>query len=780
MDEFVMLPGQYAHGDFCNLCREIEATIRSHSSSSHSQQTVGARDVYLGRKSELLARSAHCHSCRAIVTCAEDDKTHLSQGPASIFAGDYDLSAHVMDKNPILCIAFGSLPSQSRQPSKRRELITQLGVVWLFSTEQNIPEDSATWLPGVPRLFDPEQCDPFMISDWLQCCNSLHGDRCVTPAAWLLRSEISRSFIDIELECIVTPSKEVPFVALSYVWGTVETLQALKSNINKLKQPGSLAPESGQIVPRTIRDAMAVCALTGQRYLWVDRVCIVQDDYETKQLHLHAMAETYAKAEFTIVAADGSDANHGLSGFGQSIEERQNHLVPFPNKPLIRGTMWALGDSFSSSTIWSSRAWTFQEHVFSRRLLYINKFVSWVCGSARWTETISASPNTSQSESTGKKLPLSDGKLFVIGWPSLAYYASMVQQYNMRQLTYDWDISNAFTGLMTQMCEGFPAGFFGGIPEFYFTICLLWQPKRSLRPRLAQNGANSLPTWSWLAWSGELDLQMWTCNTDTEFPPAVYEVTISPLVEWFKAPDRQSTSRIDDSYVIVRKHFLEKAAPPPEGWQKHDGDPGSAYHSYYTYHSRGHISSERKFRYPVPPFQRPRDINAVESSSRYLYAKVQKALFVFGTPENVAEESSDGEDGKYDAIELPLYTPSSMWAGFMRINTEDQEALPIGQTCEVIRISRGSLPLQDNNNPADARSQTHLRNVASKSREFQQRYPFKQCADRRELQQEQSFDFCFVLWIHWDGDTACRRALGMIWEPIWEQAGAEEVDIKLG
>lgn len=523
-------------------------------------------------------------------------------------------------------------------------------------------------------------------------------------------------------------------------------------------------------MPRTIRDSMRLCALAGQRYLWVDRVCIVQDDDETKQLHLRAMAETYAKAEFTIVAADGNDADHGLSGFGQSVGERQQHLIPFPSAPLIRGTKGTLRSGFSFNTVWSSRAWTFQEHVFSRRLLYIDKFLHWICASARWTETLSPFPYTPQSGAIESLNRSSDEKLFVIDWPSLAHFASMVDKYNVRHLTYDSDASNAFAGLMTQMCEGFPSGFFGGIPEFYFTICLLWQPKDCLQPRFNQPNARFLPTWSWLGWSGALDLRIWTCNTDTELSPSQTEVTICPVVEWFKAADRRNASRIDDSYFTVRKHFLENGAPSPPGWQKHDGDSDSGYKPYYTYHSREHIGSMRKFRYPIPPSQRYRDINIVDLSARYLYSHVQKAVFVLGAPEEDAPRRGGyDKDDRYTAIEIPLFTTFSTWAGSMIVNTYEKEAVSTGERCEVIRIAKGSLPLKDGN-PTTA----YLPGGVQIS------YPFKECVNRKELSGHNRFDFYFVLCIRWDGDTACRRALAVIWEPIWEQAGPEDVDIKLG
>ncbi|KAI1354003.1 heterokaryon incompatibility protein-domain-containing protein [Xylaria sp. FL0043] len=779
MGGVLALPSRSEQNGFCTLCREIDAILRSRIPGPHSQyEASGPRDIYLGKKSELLERSSTCQSCRAFVSCAEEDRGSLSISQGQLFARDYDFSAHLMDQNPVLGIAFGSLPSQSSNASERRQHLEQLGVLWLFSTEQDVPKGSTKWLAGRPRLFDPQQCDPSMIREWLNHCNCFHGDRCLKPQAWPPQYDITHNFIDTELECVVTPKEKVPFVALSYVWGTVETLQALESNIDRLKLPGSLSLSSSQVVPQTIRDAMRLCALTGHRYLWVDRVCIIQDNHTIKHQYLQAMAWIYAAAEFTIVAADGIDANHGLSGLSQGLEERRKHLVPFPSKSLIRGSLWTVGDSLSSGTVWSSRAWTFQEHVFSRRLLYVNKFVNWVCASARWTEALSLSPELILSKKEDHSS--ADGKLFVIDWPSLRYYASMVEQYNVRNLTYDWDVANAFGGLLSQMCMGFSAGFYGGVPEFYFTICLLWQPRKGLRPRFNQHDTRFLPTWSWLGWSGALDLQMWTCNTEMELPPAPYEVTITPVTEWFKGPDRDPDSHIKYTYFQVRKFFLESGASIPPGWEKHDGDLDSGYHPYYTYHEHGHIGTSRKFRYPIPPPQRYRNVTPVDSSARYLYSSVQKAFFIFGQPEKgTCQRPGPYKDGSYDIVELPLYTATSSWAGSIRVNIHESEELPVGQLCEVIRIAKGSLPLRDRELTNADQQGEHWRSTIDLGGS-QLSHPFQNCVYREELRDETSFEFYFVLWIRWEGDTVCRQALGMIWEPIWEHAGPETVDIKLG
>lgn len=90
--------------------------------------------------------------------------------------------------------------------------------------------------------------------------------------------------------------------------------------------------------------------------------------------------------------------------------------------------MWSAGTSHLSQTIWSERAWTFKEHVFSRRLLYFNKFVNWICFLARWKESWRSFVEPLKGREIELKKAEESGKLYAFDWPSLTEYASMIEQ----------------------------------------------------------------------------------------------------------------------------------------------------------------------------------------------------------------------------------------------------------------------------------------------------------------------------------------------------------------
>jgi hypothetical protein len=87
-----------------------------------------------------------------------------------------------------------------------------------------------------------------------------------------------------------------------------------RDNLFELQTPGKLRAQQSKI-PRTILDAIEVCRKANVPYLWVDSLCIQQDcDPQEKIQQIKNMDSIYKGSDFTIVAADGKDANAGIAG----------------------------------------------------------------------------------------------------------------------------------------------------------------------------------------------------------------------------------------------------------------------------------------------------------------------------------------------------------------------------------------------------------------------------------------------------------------------------------
>lgn len=160
--------------------------------------------------------------------------------------------------------------------------------------------------------YDPHAISVATLRFWLDACDACHAGHCAYVApeqgfgrpAWL---------VDVVRGCVVPAGADARYFALSYVWGigSDDAVVATKATLEALQVPGSLAAggDGGKAsVPRTVADAMELVGRLGERFLWVDRLCIPQDDGPAKEAQLRRMAFIYAGAYCTIVAAEGTDA----------------------------------------------------------------------------------------------------------------------------------------------------------------------------------------------------------------------------------------------------------------------------------------------------------------------------------------------------------------------------------------------------------------------------------------------------------------------------------------
>ena len=151
-----------------------------------------------------------------------------------------------------------------------------------------------------------------LVAGWIRTCESEHNSDC--NGSWRQIDDQSAGpfiVVDVEHRCLVQMSiAESRYFALSYVWGDSVLERTVKANL-KDRQMRMALPSK---LPTTIEDAMLVVKNLNERYLWVDFLCIVQDDAETKHQGIQQMDLIYSHAIATIIALEGSNADAGLSG----------------------------------------------------------------------------------------------------------------------------------------------------------------------------------------------------------------------------------------------------------------------------------------------------------------------------------------------------------------------------------------------------------------------------------------------------------------------------------
>jgi hypothetical protein len=158
--------------------------------------------------------------------------------------------------------------------------------------------------------------------------------------------------IDVARRCI-TEMDSCQFIALSYVWGAHMDLYAATymHNIKELMTDGSLTADK---LPRTLADAITICEQLRERYLWIDRLCIVQDNADDKQRQIEAMGHIYSAAKLVIIAAHGNGARFGIPGVSRPrcVGQRRVNLYG------LTTTSLALEKVVEPLTIWNTRGCT--------------------------------------------------------------------------------------------------------------------------------------------------------------------------------------------------------------------------------------------------------------------------------------------------------------------------------------------------------------------------------------------------------------------------------------
>jgi hypothetical protein len=130
----------------------------------------------------------------------------------------------------------------------------------------------------------------------------------------------------------ITGCEEGEWVALSHCWGTKSRFVTESSNIG-----ARMCEIPLQDMPPTFQDAVTTIRQLGYRYLWIDSLCIIQDDNQDWVAESTRMRGYYQHAAITIScdSAYGDDVgflNHERKAEILSVTLSSNDEVGFRRK----------------------------------------------------------------------------------------------------------------------------------------------------------------------------------------------------------------------------------------------------------------------------------------------------------------------------------------------------------------------------------------------------------------------------------------------------------------
>ncbi|KAH6961894.1 hypothetical protein BKA56DRAFT_561506 [Ilyonectria sp. MPI-CAGE-AT-0026] len=299
------------------------------------------------------------------------------------------------------------------------------------------------------------------------------------------------------------------FAALSYCWGSSRGLTTTKSSLPK--HCAALPMDS---LPPTLQQAINTTMQLGLRYIWIDALCIVQDDPDDWEREAAQMQNIYSTAVVTIAAAASSDASEGLfrpRGYNAPLRPPVRLHVRVPRLLRSHSTHvrhWYVLPSNAKNFLpepgpVDKRGWTLQEREMSMRLLHFDQGVlHWSCLKSSGSE---ADPEGMSFEY--KKFHKARARRYAIQrWDSVGIsselyetWEGLVAEYTKRTISHCSDRVPAILGLAMRIAPALRCQPIAGIWRGQLAIrSLSWAAQSS------KGVANPCyPSWSWASTTAE-------------------------------------------------------------------------------------------------------------------------------------------------------------------------------------------------------------------------------------------------------------------------------------
>ncbi|KAK5997745.1 hypothetical protein PT974_00102 [Cladobotryum mycophilum] len=342
---------------------------------------------------------------------------------------------------------------------------------------------------GRPRLLKPDCDDAFsLLKRWINACQEWHVDCKRTVSGNIMDDsdapELPSRILHIKgerVKLVESKGQRGRYATLSHCWGPSDK-QPLKTTRANL--PAHIEGIPWSNIPKTFQDAITVADRVGFQYIWIDSLCIVQDDREEWLKESKKMGLTYERAELTIAASHTADSWEGFlfprDPSPTSVElprffsESKNTRYPRVFAALRRDTV---SDTLPEFGALGRRAWATQEWLLSRRMVFFAKStIIWSC-------------KTITQRETGEKC-------FSIARNSR--WKPIVECYSDRQLTFATDKLIALEGLRTESGRNSGYEYLFGVWRESLPDQLLWQVTRPVDGDSDEiNDPLKLPTWTW-------------------------------------------------------------------------------------------------------------------------------------------------------------------------------------------------------------------------------------------------------------------------------------------
>lgn len=291
---------------------------------------------------------------------------------------------------------------------------------------------------------------------------------------------------------VETQGQQGSYAALSHCWGKKQIIVTTLSTIKDHKAHIAFGK-----LPKTFQDAIQITRRLGIQFIWIDSLCIVQDDADDWAREASKMATFYENAMVTIAATSSSAGDGGLFRptpdylLSGTTSEGDKYTLVFRER-IEHELMDAGSASLLPKFPFLSRAWGLQERLLSPRVVHFGPYELFFecrmhtdceCREIVGFEIANPAPKLMYAEALG-----------CIGNPRYLsrVWRAVVGLYTGLFLTYKNDIFPALGGLASQMSRIRGSQYLAGLWKDSLNEDLLWRSGPT-GGRLSWRA----PTWSW-------------------------------------------------------------------------------------------------------------------------------------------------------------------------------------------------------------------------------------------------------------------------------------------
>ncbi|KAK4096472.1 HET-domain-containing protein [Parathielavia hyrcaniae] len=358
---------------------------------------------------------------------------------------------------------------------------------------------------GCPTTWDEKL---LTIRVWLQNCSHDPNHTSCRPQPFVPSRLVSVGLDGLPPRLIhrekANGNENMEYAALSYCWGRLLPLRTTTTTLAQFTQ--ELPP---LLIPATFAEAMMIARAAGIPYIWIDALCIIQDDMEDWQREAATMDRVYGGSQLTIAASHSPDSSAGCFPL-TTAEGHSSRDALFRHRGSGRYVRFYDGDVRDRPTLdnrLSSRGWSLQEQLLSPRVVScLQPEMHWQChGSHEVENGLSFGPVRDTERDA--RVPLRIPRMLQPQTTTLspvrlrAAWEKVVETYSGRSLTFEQDRIPAVAGIIRHFASVMSDEPVLGLWKTTIARDMAWTRLWVRRPAKAP-GDPLLPSWTWGACPG--------------------------------------------------------------------------------------------------------------------------------------------------------------------------------------------------------------------------------------------------------------------------------------